>query len=135
MNGKDKRLTYLELPVVFPDKAGKLFQVLTTQRRLLLKVTARRQLDDDTKALLISVAEGYDVAVDLLSWMKATLQEVASDAKTLIEGAKMRDVMEEQARLISAYMDLEIEQLKQKRLLNGQEFNDAKRTGSKSASY
>lgn len=135
MNGKDKRLTYLELPVVFPDKAGKLFQVLTTQRRLLLKVTARRQLDDDTKALLISVAEGYDVAVDLLSWMKATLQEVASDAKTLIEGAKMRDVLEEQARLISAYMDFEIEQLKQKRLLNGQEFNDAKRTGSKSTSY
>lgn len=115
MNGKDKQLKYLELPVVFPDKAGKLFQVLTTQRRLLLKVTAKRNLDDDTKALLVSVAEGYDVAVDLLAWMKVTIQEVANDASVLAQGAKMRDVMEEQARLISQYMDFEIEQLRKKR--------------------
>lgn len=116
MTGPDKRLTYLQLPVVFPDKAGKLMQVLTTQRRLLLRITQRRDLSDDMKALLISVAEGYDVAVDLMDWMKATLQEVANDAKVLTDGAKMRDIIEEQARLISAYMDFEIEQLKKKRL-------------------
>lgn len=118
MNGKDKRLTYLEIPIVFPDKAGKLMQVLTTQRRLLLKITTKRDLSDDMKALLISVAEGYDVAVELLDWMKATLQEVANDSKTLAEGAKMRDIIEEQGRLISQYMDFEIEQLQKKRIEN-----------------
>lgn len=115
---KDKRWTYLEIQKAWPDKAGKLFQVLTTQKRLINKMAAKRGLDDDTKALLISVAEGYDVAVDLMAWMKQTLKEVAADANALYDGARMRQTIAEQSELITAYFDAEMRELENKRKAN-----------------
>lgn len=117
-DAKDKRWTYLEIPQVWPDKAGKLFQVITTQKRLINKMAAKRGLDDDTKALLISVAEGYDVAVDLMAWMKQTLKEVAADASALYDGARMRQTIAEQSELITAYFDAEMRALEAKKKEN-----------------
>ena len=117
-DAKDKRWTYLEIPQVWPDKAGKLFQVITTQKRLINKMAAKRGLDDDTKALLISVAEGYDVTVDLMAWMKQTLQEVAADANALYDGARMRQTIAEQSELITAYFDAEMRALETKKKEN-----------------
>jgi hypothetical protein len=95
---------YLEIQMLFPNKAGKLAQVLTVQKRLAEQL-AKRPQDDDTKRLLIAVAEGHDVAFDLLEWFKTQLQEVCNDARTLSEGAKMRNIMDDQGELLRFYMD------------------------------
>lgn len=97
----------------FPDRAGKLRQVLETQKRLALKLSSKRNLSDDAKALLISVAEGYDVGVELLEWVHQRFQQVVSDSKVLIESARARQVLQEQGELISKLWDEEMKRLKE----------------------
>ena len=102
---KDHLLKYLDLNKQFPDKAGKLLQVITTQKRLLKKIAGKRGLDDDIKNLLISVAEGYDVSEDILEWTKTTLQEIATDIDFVIDGARKRNIIEMQSAVIKEYMN------------------------------
>lgn len=110
---KDKAWTYFEMAREFPDRAGKLRQVLETQKRLALKLSSKRNLSDDAKALLISVAEGYDVGVELLEWVHQRFQQVVSDSKVLIESARARQVLQEQGELISKLWDEEMKRLKE----------------------
>jgi hypothetical protein len=95
---------YLEIQELFPNKAGKLRSILEVQRRLTQELANRPQ-DDNTKRLLIANAEGYDVAIDLLEWFKTQLNEVMKDVSVLKEGAKSRNIIEEQGQLIGFYMD------------------------------
>lgn len=98
---------YLQIQAQFPNKAGKLMQILQTQKRLTEEL-ARRPQDDNTKRLLIANAEGYDVAVDLIEWFKTQLNDIMQDIDTIKEGAKMRNVIQEQSDLISFYMGNDI---------------------------
>src|SRR5690606_30223841 len=110
---KDKAWTYFEMARAFPNRAGKLRQVLETQKRLALKLSSKRNLSDDAKALLISVAEGYDVGVELLEWVHQRFQQVVSDSKVLIESARAIQVLQEQGELISKLWDEEMKRLKE----------------------
>lgn len=98
---------YLQIQAQFPNKAGKLMQILQTQKRLTEEL-ARKPQDDNTKRLLIANAEGYDVAVELIEWFKTQLNEIMQDIHTIKEGAKMRNIIQEQSDLISFYMDNDI---------------------------
>jgi hypothetical protein len=96
---RDLNEKYYELNKAFPNKAGKLMQVITTQKRLIEGLALSKQTDD-VKALLLSVAEGYDVTVDLLDYMKNVLQGVANDAEALMEGSKLRNTVNDQNEFI-----------------------------------
>lgn len=87
---RDVTEKYIRLNKDFPNKAGKLRQVIETQRRLTLALMKTKQ-PDKVKELLVSVAEGYDVALDLMEYMKLVLQGVADDSETLMEGSKIRN--------------------------------------------
>jgi hypothetical protein len=100
---RDLNEKYYELNKAFPNKAGKLMQVITTQKRLIEGLASSKQTDD-VKALLISVAEGYDVTVDLLDYMKNVLQGVANDAEALMEGSKLRNIVKDQSELIQHFL-------------------------------
>lgn len=87
---RDLTEKYLSLNREFPNKAGKLRQVIETQKRLITKLSKIKQ-PDSVKELLVSVAEGYDVSLDILEYMKLTLQGVADDSEALLEGSKIRN--------------------------------------------
>ena len=76
---------YIELNKAFPNKALKLRSLLEAQKRLLLA--------NKPKELMKVTAEAYDVSVDLLEWMRLTLQGVANDAEALRDGARIRNAM------------------------------------------
>lgn len=95
---------YIRLNMDFPNKAGKLNQVVVTQKRLVEKLMKSKQ-SPEVQELLISVAEGYDVTLDLLGYMKTTLQEVANDCDAILEGSRLRNVIQDQSDMILQLMD------------------------------
>ncbi len=101
---RDKLEKYLLIPRDFPNKAGKLKQIVETQKRLALEL-ARTKQSDGVNKLLITVGESYDVANDLLDWMHKILQGVALDAEALQEGSKVRNGLELQNSIVQAYLD------------------------------
>jgi len=94
---------YLLIQRQFPNKAGKLAQLLEAQKRLILKLSRQKQ-DEDVKSLLTLVAESYDVSTNLLQWNKEVLQGVLNDAEHLAEGAGMRNTIKMQSDIITEYM-------------------------------
>lgn len=100
---RDINEKYIELNRSFPNKAGKLLQIITTQKRLVEKLVKTKQTPE-SEALLISVAEGYDVTLDLLNYMKNVLQGVANDAEALLEGSAIRNTVRLQNELISNFI-------------------------------
>jgi hypothetical protein len=100
---RDHMEKYLNIQLEFPNRAGKLAQVLATQKRLAEEL-AKRPQDDNTKRLLIATAEGYDVGMELLEWFKTQLQEFCNDAHILKDGAKMRNIIEEQSQFVSFFL-------------------------------
>jgi hypothetical protein len=107
---------YYELNKSFPNKAGKLLQVITTQKRLIETLSKRKQ-EPEVKQLLISVAEGYDVSIDLLEYMKQVIQGVANDSESILEGAAIRNSVRDQSELISHFLavhDNEVKTIRQK---------------------
>jgi hypothetical protein len=100
---RDLNEKYYELNKAFPNKAGKLMQVITTQKRLIEGLASSKQTDE-VKALLISVAEGYDVTVDILDYMKNVLQGVANDVEALMDGSKVRNIVKDQSELIQHFL-------------------------------
>jgi len=94
---------YLLIQRQFPNKAGKLAQLLEAQKRLILKLSRQNQ-SEDVKSLLALVAESYDVSNDLLTWNKDILQGVLNDAEHLAEGARYRNTIKMQSDIILEYM-------------------------------
>jgi hypothetical protein len=128
---KDKRLKYVELRMLWTNKAAKLESVVSAQKRISERMLFKRKLlDEDTKSLLIAVADGYDVTIDLLEYVTATLKEMLEDFEHFVDGAKMRDIIEMQSEIIEEYMDkkneLIMEILKTKK-------DDIQRKGTKAA--
>lgn len=88
---KDVTEKYIRINMDFPNKAGKLAQVLATQKRMITSLSRQQKVSPEVKELLVATAEGYDIANDLMNWMKMTLQGVADDAETLLEGSRIRN--------------------------------------------
>lgn len=115
---KDVCEKYILISRDFPDKAGKLRQVLETQKRLITALSRSKQ-PENVKELLVSVAEGYDISLDLLEWMKLVLRGVANDADTLVDGAKMRNILKMQSTEIGMLWD-EVEKFYESKRSNKQ---------------
>lgn len=99
----DKLEKYIQIPMLWPNKARKLRQLMETQKRLILEL-ARIKQPDNVATLMLSVSESYDVVVDLLDWTHKILKGLEADAEQLKEGAKMRNVIHEQSEMIKEYM-------------------------------
>lgn len=95
---------YLIIQQSFPNKAGKIAQLLEAQKRLITKLAKQKQTDE-VKSLLAVMAENYDVTSEFLQWNKEVLQGVLNDAEHLAEGAKCRNIIQEQSELLAFYMD------------------------------
>jgi len=114
----DLNIKYAELNRSFPNKAGKLMEIMTTQKRLIESLAKKKQSEEVTQ-LLLKVAEGYDVAVDTLTYCKNVLQGVANDAEALQIGSKVRNIAGDYGELIEAVMKARhdiVETIRQKRL-------------------
>lgn len=94
---------YLIIQREFPNKAGKLAQIMATQKRLVQKLLKANR-SDDVNQLILAVSEGYDVANDLLEWNKSVLQGVLNDAEHLADVARMRNTIKMQSDIISEYL-------------------------------
>lgn len=99
----DQTEKYLDIPRIFPNKAGNLFRILTAQKRILS--TLGRQ-SGEVEALMLLVAEGYDATTEVLDWSKEKFNEVMLDHEAFREGAKMRDTIKEQSDFITELMNL-----------------------------
>lgn len=93
---------YIRINMDWPNKAGHLAQVMATQKRLLAKMGNKQT--DEVKALMVSVAEGYDTAIDLMKWMETTLHEIGKDAEALAPGSKVRTDLDWTAQLLGELM-------------------------------
>ena len=100
---RDYQEKYLMIYQQFPNKAGKLKQIIETQKRLITKLSRTKQ-SETVNELLISASEGYDVADELLNWTKDVLQGVLNDAGALKDGATILNTIKMQSDLISHYM-------------------------------
>lgn len=98
---RDYNEKYYELNRSFPNKAGKLMEVITTQKRLIEGLASQKN-SKDVEALILKVAEGYDVTVDILEYMKNVLQGVANDAEALQVGSRLRNTINDQNEFIGA---------------------------------
>lgn len=111
---RDKLEKYLLIPRDFPNKAGKLRQLAETQKRLVLELAKSKQTDTVNK-LLIAVSESYDVTVDFIDWNYKILKGLEADAEFLKDGAKMRNIIQDQSDYIKATMESESDILKEMR--------------------
>lgn len=107
----DHNEKYFRLNLDWPNKAGKLSQVLAAQKRLVTKLAGRKQ-DEDVKALLLLVAEGHTVTTDLLTYVHTTLQEVGKDAEALWTGSKLRNQLDWAQQLNTELLAAEYPQYK-----------------------
>ncbi len=112
-NHKEK---YYRINLDWPNKSGKMQQVLATQKRLI-QILARNKKGKEIDELLLSVAEGYDVCHDLLNWMREMLTEVGADSVALCDGAKLRNTIQWQGEFLSELMDARNNRIDQ--VLNG----------------
>ncbi len=94
---------YIRINMDFPNKAGKLDSVLSAQKRIIQKLMKSKQ-SPEVQELLVSVAESIDVSYDLLAYTKTTLQEIATDSKAVLDGARLRNTIEFQSEVLSEYM-------------------------------
>lgn len=97
MNYKEK---YLRINLDLAPMAGKLDQFTSTQKRLIERIAKRRDLTDDIKELLVSVAESIEVSEELLGFTKKFMHGVVEDANALLEGAELRNKILWQGQLI-----------------------------------
>lgn len=100
----DLQVKYYEINKSWPNKAGKLSQLLAFQRRKVERLSHSRQ-PDEVKELLKAVAEGHDVATQLIGYVHGLLKEVALDSETLMKGAQTRNMIQEQSDMISFFFD------------------------------
>lgn len=109
--GKDKMLKYIELPVAFRSKASKIdvdCKISMRKCEVLAKHLAKQKpktpQEFEQKAyieeFLTATATANEDTMDLLRYLHGFLSEVMADAKHLIEGAILRDKLQDQSDTI-----------------------------------
>jgi hypothetical protein len=102
----DYKEKYLRINLDFPPLAGKLEQLIKVQRRLINRMAHQKNLGDDCKALVVSVAESVEQTERLIEFTHKYLKGVAEDAKALTEGAEIRNTIKWQGQLINEFLDV-----------------------------
>lgn len=100
----DYKEKYLRISADFAERAGRLDQITTSQKRLINRMAKSKQTED-VKTLLVSVAESVDASDALLRYTHQTLQGVSNDAKALCNGATLRNTIKWQSDLIEEFLD------------------------------
>ena len=113
MTGHEHKIDfrYARLSIDFTGKAAELCRILAAQSRMV-KALSRSKQTPEVKALLVSVAEGYDVSNDLLTWTRDVLQEVAKDQQALAEGSLVREQLKWAQEFNAQLLDREDKELK-----------------------
>lgn len=101
---KDHLEKYLAVSKDFANKAGWLMQNYEQQIRLCDKLS-RQKMSEDGKKLILSCIESQKTASDLCNFVKGFLQKIMSDSEHLIEGAKMKNIIEEQSEIINFFLN------------------------------
>ena len=89
MNYKEK---YLLINLEYAPMAGRLDQLTTAQKRLVERLSKRKDLPDDVKALIVSVADSIEVSEGLLKFTHKFFHGVVEDAHALLRGAEIRNI-------------------------------------------
>lgn len=105
MNG-DYKEKYLRINLDFPPLAGRLEQLIQAQKRLIKRMAAQKNLGEDCKALVMSVAHSVEETEKLIQFTHKYLQGVAEDSKALTEGAGLRNTIKWQGQLINEFLDV-----------------------------
>jgi DNA helicase IV len=102
----DYKEKYLRINLDFPPLAGRLDQLIQAQKRLIKRMASQKNLGEDCKALVISVAHSVEETEKLIEFTHKYLQGVAEDAKALTEGAEIRNTIKWQGQLINEFIDV-----------------------------
>jgi hypothetical protein len=108
---KDSRLKYIEMVNQFRDRANTVdFQCKASQRiceRLAKTLTKERpktplefERHEYLKDFILKTSANNEATLELLNWMNGFLQDIATDAKVLIDGAILRDKLDFQSETI-----------------------------------
>jgi len=100
----DLREKYYRINLDFPPIAGKIDQCNGVQRRLISRLAMKKQ-DEETKALLISVAESIEVSELLVKYSHKMFKGVVEDINALLEGATLRNTIKWQSDVIEGYLN------------------------------
>lgn len=114
---KDKRLKYVEMPKVFYRSAQDIRissrQHLVTCQKLAKHLASKKPANakefEQTEWLKEFVVKSADLNEKVLAFLESThtlLTEVSEDAKTLVDGAKIRDLVDMQSSEITRLMGI-----------------------------
>lgn len=112
---KDSRLKYMEMPREFHHRANEIYiaakQSLRTceiAAKALAKEKPKTPADfervEAMKEFLLTTAKSNEKVLDLLKYLNGFLQDIATDAKVLIDGAIIRDRLRDQSSTIEILM-------------------------------
>lgn len=104
---------YVRLKIDFTGKAAELCRILAAQSRMV-KAMMRTKQTPEVKALLVSVAEGYDAANELMTWTRDVMQEVANDQQALAQGSRIREQLKAAQEFNTQLLDREDKVLKER---------------------
>lgn len=113
---KDSRLKYVEMPREFHHKANEIHiackQMLRSGEEIAKKLAREKvttgpefERNEALKDFVLKSAQSTEKMIDLLTYMTGFLNDIAADAKVLIDGAILRDKLKDQSLKIESLMD------------------------------
>lgn len=113
---KDSRLKYVEMPREFYLRANEINiacrQMLRSGEEIAKQLSRAKVKDgpefernEALKDFVLKSAQSTEKMLELLTYMTGFLNDIASDAKVLIEGAILRDKLKDQSLKIESLMD------------------------------
>lgn len=116
MDEKDSRLKYVEMPREFYHRANEINiacrQMLRSGEQIAKQLSRAKVKDgpefernEALKDFVLKSAQSTEKMIDLLTYMTGFLNDIATDAKVLIDGAILRDKLKDQSLKIESLMD------------------------------
>lgn len=108
---KDSRLKYVEMPREFYLRANEILisckQTLRSGEQIALELSRSHvktgpefEKNEALKDFVLKSAQSAERMLDLLTYMTGFLNDIAADAKVLIEGAILRDKLRDQTKTL-----------------------------------
>lgn len=115
MDAIDKRMKYLDMPREFKARAQDVELSCKMSQRMCEEIAKRLvrtnpktaeefERVEKWKELVLTTSQANDKMVEMLEFVHKFLQDVANDAKMLVDGAEMRNKLEMQSETIEILM-------------------------------